>query len=292
MSDARIRTYAELLADYARERSDPDRHPVQLGFGTIDAEIRGVSPGQVLGIAARTSVGKTWLLEAIEHNLAARGDVGCLSLSLEMPGPEWAERALAIHADVAPETVESWARQGSLDENARSFLARMRNALVVEDAVHLADFPKVVEEARGRLDVPLRVVLVDYAGLLAVNGRDAYDRASTLAKGLKMHAKALGVALIVAMQLSRAGGDGSEEVTATMLRDSGVLEESVDFLLGAWRPGKAKNLDLPDALNLAEVLRVAVLKNRKGKDGRVVDLRFRSESRRLYEEADPFEAAR
>ena len=279
MSDVRIRTYAELLADYTRERSDPDRHPVHLGFGTIDAEIRGVSPGQVLGIAARTSVGKTWLLEAIEHNLAARGDVGCLSLSLEMPGPEWAERALAIHADVAPETVEAWARQGSLDENARSFLARMRHALVVE-------------EARGRLDVPLRVVLVDYAGLLAVNGRDAYDRASTLAKGLKMHAKALGVALIVAMQLSRAGGDGSEEVTATMLRDSGVLEESVDFLLGAWRPGKAKNLDLPDALNLAEVLRVAVLKNRKGKDGRVVDLRFRSESRRLYEEADPFVAAR
>jgi hypothetical protein len=40
-----VKTYGELLAEYERERSDPAWRPVHLGFGTIDAEIRGVSPG-------------------------------------------------------------------------------------------------------------------------------------------------------------------------------------------------------------------------------------------------------
>ena len=287
-----IKTYNELLAAYERERSDPDYQPFRLGFGSLDAEIRGVSPGQVLGIAARTGVGKTFLLETIEQNVAVRTDSGSLACSLEMPGLEWAERAVAIAADVAPEQVEVWAREKQLSAHTHEFLGRMRHALVVEQATALDHLPELISEARARLPVPLRLVLVDYLGLLRTEGRDAYERATRLAVGIKQVAKDAQVALVVAMQLSRAGGDGSEEVTLTMLRDSGAIEESVDFLLGCWQPGKAKNLDLAEELNLRDVLRVAVLKNRKGRIGRVVDLRFRSESRRLYEEADPFEAAR
>jgi replicative DNA helicase len=284
---SRVKTYRELLDDYERERSDPAWEPVRLGFGTIDAEIRGVSPGQVLGVAARTAVGKTWLLETIEHNYAARKDAGSLSLSLEMPGPEWAERALAIGADVSPEQVEAWAKEETLHENAHAFLQRMQNALVAEDSVRLDELPGLIGEARARLMVPLRLVLIDYLGLIVVKGRDTYERVSMIAKGLKLIAKGEGVALVVAMQLSRAGGDGATPVTLEMLRDSGVIEESADFMLGCWRPGKAADLDLPEELNLRHVLRVAVLKNRKGEDGRIIDLRFRAESRRLYEEADP-----
>jgi replicative DNA helicase len=284
----RVKTYRQLLDDYARERSDPSWQPVRLGFGSIDAEIRGVSAGQVLGIAARTGVGKTWLLETIEHNYAARTDSGSLSLSLEMPGPEWAERALAIGADVSPEEVEAWAKQRVLLEHAADFLERMQHALVVEQAVQLDDLPSVIGEAADALSVPLRLVLLDYLGLVGVDGRDTYERISRIAKGLKMIAKAESVALIVAMQLSRAGGDGAKAVTLDMLRDSGVVEESADFILGCWQPGKAADLSPPDALNLRDVVRVAVLKNRKGNSGRMIDLRFRPESRRLYEEADPF----
>jgi len=74
-------------------------------------------------------------------------------------------------------------------------------------------------------------------------GKDAYERASRLALGLKALAKSERIAIVAAMQLSRAGGDGSEPVSRSMLRDSGVLEESVDALLGIWRPGKAAGLD-------------------------------------------------
>jgi len=280
------RTFDEVLEQYARERSLPEWEPVRLGFGSIDADIRGVSAGQVCGIAARTAVGKTWCLATIADSFAARRDAGSLALSLEMPAAEWAERAFAIYADIAPERVEQLARQGELGQHAAEFLDRMQNALLVEERLSLSGLPGVIGRAKEKLRVPLRLVLIDYLGLLDAAGKDSYERASAIGKGLKQIAKAEQVAIVVAMQVSRAGGDGSQPVTLSSLRDSGVLEEAVDFLLGAWRPGREPNLAPPDAIDLRDVMRVALLKNRKGQDGRVVDLRFRPESRRLYEPAE------
>ena len=287
MSDGRTRSYDELLQAYATERSDPSFEPIRLGFGTIDAELRGISPGQVLVIAARTAVGKTWLLESIEHNVAARDDSGTLSLSLEMPGIEWAERAVAIAEGVAPEQVEAWAKQGTLAQNTQTFLERMQNTLVAE-YVAPGETEAVIEEARERLQVPLRVLLIDYMGLLATAGRDSYERASQVALGLKRLAKKERLAIVVASQLSRAGGNGSEPVGLEMLRDSGVVEESADFILGCWRPEKKRDLTPDEYDESKDVLRVAVLKNRKGGEGRDVLLKFNEDSRMLYEPADPF----
>jgi replicative DNA helicase len=136
--------------------------------------------------------------------------------------------------------------------------------------------------------VPLRVLLADYFGLLNLSGGDAYERASRAAIGLKQLAKQEKLAIIVASQLSRAGGNGSEPVALEMLRDSGVVEESADFILGAWRPEKQRDISPEDYFAAKDVLRVAILKNRKGGEGRDVDLKFQTDSRRLYESADPF----
>ena len=285
---SQVRTFAELLEQYQAERSAEDAKPVRLGFGSIDADIRGVSAGQVLGVAARTAVGKTWVLNSVLEQFAVRKDAGALVLSLELPGPEWAERQLAVHADVAPEQVEAWAREGVLLEFAKPFLERMRNVVAVDDPVQLTDLRRVFAAARRQLSAPLRLVTIDYLGLLTAEGKDAYQRASAIGLGLKLVAKQEQVAVVVAMQLSRAGGDGSTPVTIEMLRDSGVLEESLDFLLGCWRPEKAQNLGAMEAEDVRDLMRVAILKNRKGSDGRVVDLRFHRASRRLYEPAREF----
>ncbi len=285
ITGSQVRTFTELLEQYQAERGAEDSQPVRLGFGSIDADLRGVSAGQVLGVAARTAVGKTWVLNSVLETFAVRKDAGGLVLSLELPGPEWAERQLAVHADVAPEQVETWAREGVLIERAASFLDRMRNVVAVDDPVQLGDLRRIFSAARRRLSAPLRLVTIDYLGLLGAEGKDAYQRASSLGLGLKLVAKQEQVAIVVAMQVSRAGGDGSTPVTIEMLRDSGVLEESLDFLLGCWRPEKAQNLGVMEAEEVRDLMRVAILKNRKGNDGRVVDLRFKPSSRRLYEPA-------
>lgn len=290
MSDVpELRTYEQLLKEYAKERGPGSDPVVRLGFGSLDAEMRGISPGQVCGIAARTSVGKTWALNTIEYNCTARDDMSIVSLSLEMPGLEWAERALAVHQDVAPEQVEGWARSSELDRYTDVFLKRTRNVLLCEDPCQIGQLGALVARGREMTGVPVRLVMIDYLGLLGAPGRDTYERASAVARGLKQFAKASRVSVVVAMQLSRAAGDGSIPVTLDMLRDSGALEEAVDFLIGCWRPGRATDQPEEAQLALQDTMRVRLLKNRKGHDGREVDLTFRPESRRLVEQASPFD---
>jgi replicative DNA helicase len=280
--ETRVQTFSELLVQYRAERGG-ERDPVHIGWGTIDGEIRGLSDGQVLGVAARTAVGKTWGLNSIADFLGSTS-IGTLVASLEMPGVEWTERQLAISQDIAPEEVEKWAK-GDIELDTTQFIKRMESVVVCDQSVDLAELPLLVNEARERLRADVRTVIIDYLGLLGVRGRDAYERTSAIGKGLKELAKAERVGVIVAMQLSRAGGDGSTEVTLEMLRDSGVLEESLDFLLGCWRPGKARELSPGERTDLKNVMRVAVLKNRKGEEGRVVDLQFRKDSRKVFEPA-------
>lgn len=275
-----LKGYGDLLTRYARERAT-SAPVVRLGFGSLDADMRGISPGQVCGFAARTSVGKTWALATVEHNCMSSH--GVLSLSLEMPGMEWAERALAIFADVAPEQVEIWAKQKELIEKAASFVAAARNVVLCEEPVHIGSLARLIEMARKR--APIKLVMIDYLGMLSANGRDTYERASTIGKQLKETAKKMDVAVVVAMQLSRAGGDGSQPVTLDMMRDSGVIEEAMDFVIGCWRPGRAQNANPVEQLALQDTMRCQLLKNRKGPDGRIVDLTFREHSRMLYEQA-------
>lgn len=283
-----IRTYRELLDEYQQERGTEAPDPIRMGFGTIDADYRGLRKGQVLGIAARTSVGKTWILTSVQHNISALGDTGVLALTLEMPGLEWAERSLAIYEDVAPERVEQWAKTGELHENSERFLRRMQNVVVCEQSVWLRKIPAVCDAARERLNVPLRCLLIDYAGLIGSKERSAYERASEVARGLKLIAKAVGVSVFVAMQISRAGGNGGEPVELDMIRDSGSWEESLDVMLGAWRPGKDAKLNAVEQYALRDIMRVRLLKNRNGPEGRETDLTFRPDSRKLVEEADVF----
>ncbi len=278
-----IKTYAELIEDYVKEHGPDGPDPVRLGFGSLDVDMRGISPGQVLGIGARTAVGKTWLLNTIEHNVSVGSKNPVLSISLEMPGPEWAERALAVFADVSPERVEEWAKTGEIDEHAPAFIRRMENVVVVEQYVRLDQLGQVITEASEKLQKQVRVVLVDYLGLIGAPGRDIYERITQVSVGLKRCAKETKTAMIVAMQLSRSAGTGATPVDKTMLRDSGALEENLDFILGAWRPGKDPKLDAEEQFRLREVFRVRLLKNRKGPEGREIDLHFLPDSRKLIE---------
>lgn len=279
--EAGLKGYGELIRAYQQQRSNPERAVVRLGFGSLDADMRGISPGQVCGFAARTSVGKTWALATVEHNCMPY--MGVLSLSLEMPGLEWAERALAIHADVAPEQVEIWARNKELESRAASFVAAAQNVLLYEEPVAIENLARLVDTAKQR--VPVRLVMIDYLGLIGARGRDSYERASTIGKALKDVAKLTNTSIVVAMQLSRAGGDGSIPVTLDMLRDSGVIEEALDFCIGCWRPGRSSDADPAEQLALQDVMRCQLLKNRKGAENRIVDLVFRPDSRRLVEQA-------
>lgn len=284
-NDANLMTADELLLQYADERSGA-RPAVRLGWGTIDMELKGISDGQVLGVAARTAVGKSWALGSVADYTAASG-YGGIVMSLEMPGIDWIERQLAISEDVPPEMVESWLKTGVLAARSKAFREKFKNILFCDKVVSLDEMGTLIQQARKRIETDLRVVFVDYLGMVNSRGKDTYERTSAVGKGLKTLAKREKVAVVVAMQLSRQGGDGSRPVSIEMLRDSGVLEESLDFLLGCWRPDKDTSVPPVEAAQYKDIMTVQILKNRKGEEGRRVNLVFREKSRRLVEMAVP-----
>jgi len=279
-----LRTFAEVLDEYEAERSNPDYSPIRLGFAELDSDMRGVSAGQVCLVVARAAVGKSFLLGSVlDHFAAGRPKEGALMLSLEMPAVEWAERQLAIYEGVSPEEVEKWAQRKEIGERSQAFRERTRNLLLCESGLRLAEIPGAIDQARTMLaPVPLSLVGIDYLGLVVGVGNSDYERSSGIARGLKQIAKDKHVAILVAAQLSRAAGDGSEPVGMEMIRDSGAIEEAADFVIGCWRPGEAKGLEYIEQSDLENTIRAKLLKNRKGKKGRELDLAFHAQSRKVY----------
>jgi replicative DNA helicase len=233
------------------------------GFPGIDEAIPGFYPGEVFGLFARPGIGKTLLLNHLARHVAPLGHV---FFSLEMPAAQIAARlARSVYGYTRKELVAA-AREG-LDLTA--YLQGAEGLLLV-DAPGLS-----VAQIEGRLRAlksgamrrtPIRLVTIDHLGLIGGDRRmSTYDRVSTQARELKELAKRHQVVVLVAVQVSREqGGDGSRELTLGCARDSGVVEEAMDYMLGLRRLDFARDASADTRLKFRDVILAKVLKNRHG----------------------------
>ncbi|MEW6188849.1 MAG: DnaB-like helicase C-terminal domain-containing protein [Actinomycetota bacterium] len=125
-------------------------------------------------------------------------------------------------------------------------------------------------------------VVVDYLGYMSGSGKDCYERVSGLSKDIKAFAKECKVAVLVLHQLSREALSGGEPVSLRMCRDSGVFEESCDYLLGAWRPELSEKATEEERFLNQGLIKVAILKNRCG-GNKTIDFWLNSENLRIEE---------
>jgi replicative DNA helicase len=280
-----LKSLSEVAEQYQYERSEPKAAPIQLGLADLDADMRSFSHKKVLIVCAATGTGKTQAQNSmVDHITRRHPDAGVLILSLEMPDTDWFERQYAIADGIAPESVESMARDKRLLDSMDDFNEQFRHVLICDSNLALRDVPRVIDAARERLPVPVRVVVIDYLTLLGSEGKSEYERASFLGVNLKRLAKSSDVALIVAAQLSRAA-DGYSPVTRHQLRDSGKIEEGADYIIGLWSPGDDPGLSDPERWEWKGKLQAALIKNRFGPANRPVTLAFDHPSRALRVES-------
>ncbi len=316
-ASSRVKSLAEISETWAAEvlEDAASGGGMRTGWPTIDAALGvPIRRGEVIGLAARTAVGKTWAALHIGAHVAShitvqQPDAGVLFCSLEMPGNDIYER-VAVHtldeedpaAIVAGEPgsiAGAWFREMRRPDewNASHVLRRLvtdagsgaglhdmllqaRPYLdrwrVVDGQISLVELPRLIAETR-RQGNPANVVVVDYLGLLRWDGRKSastYEQVSETARALKAIAIRERVCLLVCLQLNRSGKDG-ERPTLAMLRDSGATEEAMDRVIAVWNPSDASDLD-NDALRSAtrHMRRACLLKNRKGSLGDTADLTF------------------
>jgi len=252
------------------------RGRVWLGIPSLDNILEGIRAGEMLGVMARPGIGKTLLLGHVT-GAAAEAEIGHVFFSLEMPAAQIVERLARAHYGLSRHWFRDRLMSGGLDSDdyTRAF---QRFVLVDAPGLSVAQMTAKLRQIQaGRLKgVPIRLVTVDHLGLIGGDRKlTTYDRVSTQARELKELAKRFDCTVILAVQVNReAGGDGSKELGLGAARDSGVVEEAVDYLVAMRRLDRSQTLGQAEREKYRDVLFAKVVKNRHGAPDTEVAIRL------------------
>jgi replicative DNA helicase len=208
------------------------------GFRSIDRLNGGFTPGQLVIVGARPSVGKSALANVIVFAAAKKGkSVGVISL--EMNNTELAGRLAAIQTETSFSVIY---RNLFNDEKAsKEFRATLTNNSGLP--IYVSDKTKVdVNEIRARAvklkrKKGLDLLIVDYLQLVESVERKGYNREQEVAKisrGMKLLAMELQIPIVMLCQLNRAVTHRKAKERYPQLsdlRESGAIEQDADVVL-------------------------------------------------------------
>lgn len=229
---------------------------IPFGIPALDSLTGGMRGGELIGIAARTSIGKTALANQVAVHAATQGYPG-LIISLEESPEGIGLRAVA--------------NRGSLN------LGRLRGGLVSVGAVS-----DVIRE-HGMVNYPLWVdtqtfdlasiisritqyarkhrigyAIVDHIGLVRVPTKgNRYEQVGEVTRSLKQLAMQLNIAVVPLIQVGRDSEKQSRRPMLSDLRESGNIEQDLNVCI-AMHPTAAA-----DQSGMVP-LEIGLLKNRYG----------------------------
>ncbi len=233
------------------DNPDDNSDFIPTGIGAWDELMDGgMRGGELHVVAARPGHGKSAKLLTVATNVSrfkrAGKRIGDVAIySMEMPGLQWANRALALAGRVhlskikRPERLrdEDWP---GITEGAD---------LIRQMGLHLNDRPGLtinqVRSSARRLSrrVKLALIGIDYLGLM--RGMDPKIsrpyQIEEITQGLKNLAKELGVPVMLLVQLKRTVDDRADHMpTLADLSDGSSVEKDADTITFVHRPIKAK----------------------------------------------------
>ena len=275
----------DLLDKYDAYYKLTKERSVRLGIPTLDGFMRGIAPGEVCVVIAKTSVGKTAWAQNVLRNVSKTQGCESLFLSMEQPAAQalerWAQMTLGIEGrEIYRQWEDDGFRPGLADELRKDAINRIWTC----DLPHLKleEVERVVWAAQGK-GAELGFVVIDYLGLLDVKDleRSLYGQISEAARALKTLAKNLKMAVMALCQISRSPDDhGDKPLHLSSARESGAIEESCDFMVGLHRPHIERREGREDDTMIAQLL-----KNRKGRCGQVT-CNFEGETLRISERSE------
>lgn len=202
------------------------------GVRTIDEGLGPILGGEVCIVAARTSMGKTSLVQGVLRH-AALQDKPALLVSLEMQHTEIASRELSRGTAIESRRI----RNNELTADELGQLEQMQQGLGgipfytwSPPRATLSEIRSYVIHAKAKLGI--QVVGLDYIGLVAEPAKfrgQRRDHLAEVSRGCKRLAKELDIPLFVLCQLNREAS--SEVPQLSNLRECGAIEEDADHVL-------------------------------------------------------------
>src|SRR5262249_225922 len=146
----------EIQQDYEDFASNPG-HRFKLGYPSIDAEIKGVAPGEICVLAAGRSTGKTNVFCNVIHN---NPDQPIAFFSLEMTKRLIWPRLYATHYGVEYRSLEEEVRNGL----ALQPLDTLPKVGVCDiSGMSIKEIEEAIEEYRADKGESPRLVMIDYS---------------------------------------------------------------------------------------------------------------------------------
>lgn len=229
--------FLERLQEAAKDGKEPTTHP---GLNHLYDAIGGVTPGMMIVLIANTNVGKSSFV--LEMMLRCSGrNVATGLVSVEDSDEVTVRRALSAHSGVPSRVLQDgkftdhqWSRIAhgihEMDSaGSRMFFSDCSGGTELDVMAAMSRMA-----ARGA-----RIVIVDYIGEVepSRSSRDGRrDDIRWVCTRLKVHAKRIGVALVVVSQITRPSDKNpNREPTKHDAKESGDIENKAEVMLGMWR---------------------------------------------------------
>lgn len=197
--------------------------------------------GDFLIIGATTGAGKSGLMINLMADLMT--GFQCIYFNMEMSKSTIYKRIVSVNADIKVNDVEKPQtdyQKGLIDKA----LNKIEDAkLIIE---HKASDMTTIKSTIAKVKDKDRhtIVFIDHLGLVKIDGmRSLYEQATEVAKELRQICLEYDCTIISASQLNR-GAYSSDEITLSMLKDSGELENSASKVMLLYKDKDSRKEDL------------------------------------------------
>ena len=207
-------------------------HLLKTNFDKLDEIIGGFLPGEITVIGSRPAIGKTSFISSLIQRMIPTTGNSSLFFSLEMPAAYFCNRLVSTMLKIDYMKFV----QENLSDNEKMLVNKQLHEirdwpLYIKDNPNqtIDDICKISRKYVRRQKV--KIIFIDYLGLIAPKDETmpVYENISQIMHKLKILARELNVAIVVACQVSRCASPSDPELSD--LSGSGAIEDIADVIV-------------------------------------------------------------